>query len=152
VFLGLVSCTTSLQEDSLGWFMMRKYADEEKGISGFEPLGWGENAVIIQESFSGTYDELTQALFDETSLEEYPQSTGTYKGVALNWNLYSFKTQIQDLGSETVQVELAIAEGESKFYFVALVTLPEEFTKNEDKFRSVFLHTIYALSPYEGSQ
>jgi hypothetical protein len=151
LILGLVGCTTSLQEDSQGWFLMRYYTDEEKGIRGLEPLNWGENAVIIQESFPGNYDELTQALFDETSLEEYPQSTGTYKGAELTWKLYSFETQIQDLGQETVRVELAIAEGNAKFYFVALVALPEEYSSNEDKFWSVYLHTIYALSPYEGS-
>lgn len=151
LFLGLVSCTTSLQEDGQGWFLMRNYTDKEKGLRGLEPLDWGENAVIIQESFPGTVDELSQALFDETSLEEYPQSTGTYKGAALTWDLYSFETQIQDLGLETVRVELAIAEGDANFYFVAMVTLPEEYTKHEDKFRSVYLHTLYALTPYEGS-
>jgi hypothetical protein len=44
---------------------------------------------------------------------------------------------------------MALAGGESQGYFVALVALPEEYEEFPEKYSSVFLHTIYSLSPLD---
>ena len=86
---------------------------------------------------------------ETTTLDEFPDSTGRYQGAALSWDLYSFDTEIPELGPFTVHLNMALAGGDSQGYFVALVTLPEENEEFPEKYRSVFLHTIYSLSPNE---
>ena len=80
---------------------------------------------------------------------DVPPSTGSYQGLALSWNLYSFDSEIPELGPFIVHLDMALAEGDTQSYFVALVALPEEYEKYPEKYRSVFLHSIYALSPLE---
>ena len=40
--LGLISCSTSLDKDSQGWVLMRYYTNDEKGLSGIDPLDLGD--------------------------------------------------------------------------------------------------------------
>jgi hypothetical protein len=147
--LGLISCTKSLDKDSQGWVLMRYYTNEEKGLSGVEPLNLGDKAQLIQEVFPGSRAEMVAAALESTTLDEYPESSGSYQGRSLSWELYSFDTEILELGSFTVHVEMAIAEGETENYFVALVALPGEYEHFPEKYRSVYYHTIYSLSPIE---
>ncbi len=145
--LGLISCTTSLDKDSQGWVLMRYYTNQEKGLSGVEAVDLGENAQLVQEAFPGSRAEMVSATLESTILDEFPESTGSYQGAALSWDLYSFDTEIPELGPFTVHLDLALAEGDTRSYFVALVTLPEEYEKFPEKYRSIFLHSIYSLSP-----
>lgn len=148
--LGLISCTTSTyQKDSQGWVLMRYYTSEEKGFSGIEPVDLGEDVELVQEVFPGSIEELREAALESTDLQELPESTGTYQGTALTWDLYSFEAQIEELGPFPVSLDVAMAEGDSASYFVGLVSLPENNEENADKYQSVFYHTIYALSPLE---
>jgi hypothetical protein len=149
LILGLVSCTTSFQNDSQGLVMMRNYINEESSIRGVQPLDMGENAEIIQDSFPGTLDELLLIVMEQTNLDSFPEAIGSYKGGNFKWDLYSFDAQIEDAGPQPLKVDFALAEGESRFYFVALVAIPEDYEQNAEKYRTVFLHTIYALSPLD---
>ncbi|MES0361677.1 MAG: hypothetical protein ABUK20_12230 [Anaerolineales bacterium] len=147
--VGLISCTTSLDKDSQGWVLMRYYTNEERGLSGVEPIDLGDKAQLVQEAVPGSRDEMVAATLESTTLDEFPESTGSYQGAVLSWDLYSFNTEIPELGPFPVHVDMALAGGESLGYFVALVTLPEESEQFPEKYRSVFLHTIYSLSPLE---
>ena len=147
--LGLISCTTSLDKDSQGWVLMRYYTNEEKGLSGVEPVDLGDNAELVQEAFPGSRAEMVAATMESTTLDEFPESTGSYQGAALSWDLYSFNTEIPELGPFPVHVDMALAGGETQGYFVALITLPEEYAEFPEKYRSVLLHSIYSLSPLD---
>lgn len=147
--LGLISCTTSLDKESQGWVLMRNYTNEEKGVSGVEPVDLGDKAELIQEAFPGSRAEMVAATMESTILDELPESEGSYQGAALSWDLYSFETEIPELGPFAVHVDMALAGGESQGYFVALVALPEEYEQFSEKYSSVFLHTIYSLSPLD---
>jgi len=148
--LGLISCTSStFQNESQGWVLMRYYTSEEKGISGIEPVDLGEDVQLVQEAFPGSLEELRAAALESIDLQGFPESMGTYQGAALTWDLYSFEAQIADLGPFTVSLDMAIAEGDTVSYFVALVSLPENYEENADKYQSVFYHTLYAFSPIE---
>lgn len=148
--LDLISCTASnYQADSQGWVMMNYYTNQEKGISGLQPLELGENVEIIQEVFPGSIQELREAALEQMNIEEFPESIGKYHGRALSWDLYSFEAQIRELGPFDLAVNLAVAEGDSVSYFVALVALPEDYEANTEKYEAVFYHTLYAFSPAE---
>lgn len=147
--LGLISCSTSLDKDSQGWVLMRYYTNEEKGLSGIEPLDLGDMAELVQESFVGSRAEMEAATLESTNLEEFPESAGRYQGANLTWDLYSFETEIPELGPFEVHIDMALTGDESKGYFVALVVLPEEHENNPEKYNSIFLHSIYALSPID---
>ena len=86
---------------------------------------------------------------EQTNLDIFPEAIGSYKGANFNWDLYSFDAQIEEAGPQPLKVDFALAEGESRFYFVALVAIPEDYEQNAEKYRTVFQHTIYALSPLE---
>ena len=147
--LGLISCTTSLDKDSQGWVLMRYYTNQEKGLSGIEAVDLGENAQLVQEAFPGSRAEMVSATLESTILDEFPESTGSYQGAALSWDLYSFDTEIPELGPFEVHIDIALTGDDSQGYYVALVALPEDYEEFSEKYRSVFLHTIYSLSPYE---
>lgn len=149
LILGLISCTTSLDKDSQGWVLMRYYTNEEIGLSGVEPVDLGDKAELVQQAFPGPRAEMVAAAMESTTLEDFPESDGSYQGSVLSWDLYSFDTEIPELGQFPVHLNMAIAEDESQSYFVALVTLPEEYEKFPEKYRSVFLHSLYSLSPLE---
>jgi len=104
---------------------------------------------LVQEVFPGSLEELKAATIESTNSEELPASTGTYRGSSLTWELYMGEIQIPDLGPFTVTILLGIAADDAASYFVGLVTLPERYEENADKFQSVFYHTLYAFSPIE---
>ena len=76
---------------------------------------------------------------ESTILDEFPESEGSYQGATLSWDLYSFETEIPELGPFAVHVDMALAGGESQGYFVALVALPEEYEEFPEKYNSVLI-------------
>lgn len=148
--LGLISCgTPAFQQDDQGWVLVRYYTNEEKGISGVEPIDLGEEATIVQEFFPGSVEELGEAALESMDIEEFPESIGTYQGRSLTWSLYSFEAQIYDVGPFNVSVDMAVAESGANSYFVGLVVLPESYEENKEKYQATFFHTLYAFSPLE---
>lgn len=147
--LGLISCTTSFDKDSQGWVLMRYFTNEEKGISGVEPVDLGENAQLVQEVFPGSLEEMIEFAKESTSFVDIPPSTGSFQGQALTWDLYSFEAEIPEIGAFTVHLDMALAEGDTKSYSVALVALPDQYEKYPQKYQSVFLHSLYVLTPLD---
>ena len=128
---------------------MRYATNQEKGISGVEPVDLGEDVQLVQDVFPGSLEELKAEILKSTIPEELPVDTGTYQGSKLTWEVSIGETQIPDLGPFTVTALLGIAADETASYFVVLVTLPERYEENADKYQSVFYHTLYAFSPIE---
>jgi hypothetical protein len=147
--LAIASCTGSVAEDQGGLIIMEPFTSEEFGIRGIVPIGLPDQFALIQQSFPGTKDELTPVLLAEANLKELPESTGSYKGKAFTWDLYTFETQIEDVVPETVRVDLALAEDDSASYLVALVTLPGDYDADAPMFETIFLHAVYALAPLD---
>jgi hypothetical protein len=148
--LGLSSCSTAsyLNEDQ-GWILMRYTTNQDKGISGVEPVDLGEDVLLVQEVFPGTLEELKIETQKSISSGELPAPAGTFLGSGLTWELYTGETEIPDIGPFTVAVLLGIAADDKASYFVGLVTLPDSYEEHADKFQSVFYHTLYAYSPIE---
>lgn len=133
-----------------GTVIMAPFVDEQFGIRGNAPAeGWAERAVLLQQSFSGTTDELPTLLVEETDLIHLPRSIGTYRGSALTWQLYKFETQLQSADPGIYRVDMGLAEGEAAIYFVTLVTMPMEYEDHAALYESVFTHAMYALAPLE---
>jgi len=133
-----------------GMVIMAPFVDEQFGIRGNAPVeGWAERAVLLQQSFTGTLDELTALLVEETDLVRLPKSIGTYQGQALAWQLYRFETQLQSVGPGIYRVDMGVAESETAFYLVTLVTMPMEYQDQAALYESVFRHAMWALTPLE---
>ncbi len=128
---------------------MRYATNQENGVSGVEPVDLGEEVELVQEVFPGSLDELKATILESTNSKELPATTGIYRGSDLTWELYIGETQIPELGPFTVTLLMGIAADDTASYFVGLVTLPEKYEENADKFQSVFYHTLYAFSPIE---
>ena len=108
--LGLSSCSTAsyLNEDQ-GWVFMRYTTNQDKGISGVEPVDLGEDVLLVQEVFPGTLEELKIETQKSISSGELPAPAGTFLGSGLTWELYTGETEIPDIGPLTVAVLLGIA-------------------------------------------
>lgn len=147
--LALAACTGSVAEDHGGVIIMEPFTSEEFGIRGIVPASLPDQFALVQQSFPATKDELTPVLLAQANLKELPEPTGSYKGSAFTWDLYTFETQIEDVSPDMVRVDLALAEGDSASYLIALVTLPGDYDANAPMFETIFLHAVYALAPLD---
>jgi hypothetical protein len=148
----LAACAVRLPEGQAGAVPMIPFTDEEQGIRGNAPLeGWSDRAALLQQSYSGTLDELTALLVEQTDLVRVPRSTGMVRGAHLTWHLYTFTTQLEDVGPDLYRLDMGLAhvEQEARYYIVTLITLPMEYETNEALYRTVFEHALYALEPLE---
>jgi hypothetical protein len=128
---------------------MVPFTDDEQGIQGIMPMeGWADQAVLLQQSFQGTKDELVVLLTEQTDLIAVPRSIGTYKGSRFTWELYTFTTQLSDAGPGIYRVDMGLAEGD-KFYLVLLVSVPADYAAKAAMYDAVFTHALYALTPLE---
>jgi hypothetical protein len=150
ILLAAKACSLSLAGGDSGSVALVPYFNEELGIRGVEPLqGWTDQAQLVQLSFPGTTDELIAKVLADISLTQLPEPTGSYKGTTFIWDLYAFEAQIIDVGSEVFRVDLALAEGDSASYLVALATLPDAYDADAPLYETVFTHAVYALAPLE---
>jgi hypothetical protein len=150
MLLALGACSASLPQGERGSIALVPFWNEEMGIQGVEPLqNWAEQADLVQISVPGDMDDLVAIVQEQTEITELPEPSGTYRGKALTWSLWSTETQLKDAGPETWHVELALAEGESEAYLVALVVQPDEYDANPGLYDTVFGHALYALEPLE---
>jgi hypothetical protein len=144
----VTACGGGSADHGSGTVIMAPFVDEEQGIRGNAPAeGWAERAVLLQQSFSGTSDELTALLAEQTDLIGLPRSIGTYRGRALSWQLYRFETQLQSAGPGIYRVDMGVAQGEAAIYFVTLITMPMEYEDQAALYESVFTHAMWALTP-----
>ena len=165
VILAATACSASLADSDSGSIGLMPFTDEEFGIRGvvpwvcrrsnpgdFECEGLTPDqspAALIQQSFPGSRDELIPVLLDRVSVEQAPDKVGNYRGAAFTWDLYAFETQIVEAGSEAYRIDLALAEGDSASYLVALVTVPDVYDANAALYKAVFTRAVYALAPLE---
>jgi len=131
-----------------GTVIMAPFMDEAQGIRGNAPAeGWAERAVLLQQSFTGTADDLTALLAEQTDLIRLPRSIGTYEGRALTWQRYRFETQIPDAGPGIYRVDMGVAQGETAIYLVTLITESMEYERQAALYESVLTHAMWALTP-----
>jgi hypothetical protein len=150
VLLVVGACSASLPQSERGSIALLPYWNAEMGIQGVEPLqNWAEQAELVQISVPGTMDDLVAIVQEQTDITELPEPSSTYRGKALTWSLWSTETQLEDAGPGNWLVELALAEGESAGYLVALVVQPEAYAASPGLYDTVFRHALYALQPLE---
>jgi hypothetical protein len=165
VLLTATACAALPARGGSGSIALVPFSSPEFGIQGVVPQACRQEdagnfectgltsdsdaAVMVQQSLPASRDELIALLLDQVDLEQLPEPSGDYKGTAFAWDLYAFEAQIVDVGSEILRVDLALAEGDSASYLVALVTVPDVYDANAALFDTVFTHAVYALAPLE---
>jgi len=148
--LAIAACDFSLPQGTSGSIALIPFWDEEQGIQGVRPLeGWTQEAQLVEEAIPMSRPDAMTLLLADTDLTTLPESTGRYTGKTLVWDLYTFETHVQDASVGVVRVDLAVAEGGSKTYIVALVVLPDAYVAHPALFDTVFTHALYALEPME---
>jgi len=146
----VTACSGWGADHGSGTVIMAPFVDEQFGIRGNAPVeGWAERAVLLQQSFTGTSDELTALLAEQTDLIRLPKSIGTYEGRALTWQRYRFDTQLPDAGPGIYRVDMGVAQGEAAIYFVTLITMSVEHEDHAALYESVLTHAMWALTPLE---
>ena len=153
--LAPAACSSlSLPQGPAGTIGLMPFWDEEQAIQGVQPLeGWDEDTRLIQAALpAGDQDALAQLLAD-TDLSALPESTGTLKGRAFTWDLYTFESPLKGADVDMVHFQLAVAElgdGTSgPTYIALLLSLPENYEADPEFYNSVFTHVVYALEPME---
>jgi hypothetical protein len=163
MLLVVTACSMSLPAGDKGNLALTPFSSEEFSLRGVVPwacsqagpgasdcTGLSSNqslAVLLQQSVPVPLGDLGPSFLAQVSLEEFPESTATYKGTAFTWNLYTFEAQIYELGTEIYRVDLALAEGDSTSYSVALITSPDDYEANVALYDTLFTHVLYALAP-----
>ena len=165
LLLVLTACSASLPVGESGSIALVPFFHEEMGIRGVVPSGCNQPqagtvecanlisgqapVVLVQQAAPVPLDELIDALLASTTLEQLPEPTGSYKGSAFIWDLYTAETQIKDVGPVTVRLDLALAGSDSASYFVGMATLPEDYEANTALLQTVFTHALYSLAPLD---
>jgi hypothetical protein len=145
---GLVSCSSpAYQNQDQGWVLMRYVTDKDKGLAGIEAVDLGEEVEVVQEVFDGSLDVMKAEILKSITSGDLSSPNGTYEGADFTWDYYILETQIPDLGPFDVTLLLGLTTDNVKSYFAALVTLPDSYQENTQKYQSIFLHTLYAFSP-----
>jgi hypothetical protein len=150
VLLAMTACAAILPAGESGVVPMIPFVSEEHGIRGNAPMeGWSDRAVLNQESFPGTMDELVAIVVEKTDLVRIPKSSGVYRGAYLTWDLYTFSTRVEDAGPDVYRVDLGLAhvERDARYYLVILITRPMDYEENKALYQTVFEHALYALEP-----
>jgi hypothetical protein len=166
LLLGVVGCATPVPRGGKGTITMMPFfwGDEEFGIQGVAPVECpasetGEfvcsglyagqmQAAMVQQAAPVPLEELIDLLMESITTEELPQSTGTYKGRAYTWDLYSFNTQVPEVTPITMRLDMALADGNDRSSFVALLTVPQDYEAHAEVWDSIFRHAVYAFAPW----
>jgi hypothetical protein len=168
VLLMAAACGPSLPQGETGSIALIPFFNQELGIQGVVPHGCAQvgsdtfecanltpeqgSVVLVQSAVPGTMDDLVALVLDRTSFSKLPELADRYRGKAFTWDLYTAETRLTgagDAADETVHLDLALAEGDSAAYMVALVTLPAAYNANPVLYDTIFTHAAYALAPLE---
>jgi hypothetical protein len=152
--LALAACSVSLPQGASGHIALIPFWDEEQSIQGVQPLdGWAEDTMLVQAALPLDAEEALAELRAQTGLTDLPAPTGTLKGKAFTWDLYSFVGPLKDADVDLAHFQLAVAgtgDGTSgPTYLVVLLSLPEDYQAGPAIYDSVFTHVVYALEPME---
>jgi hypothetical protein len=148
--LALTACGASAPQEDAGWVGMQPFVNEESKIRGLIPqAGWSEVAQVQLDSAPMDVNELTAELVKQTpDLDELPERAATYRGRGLTWDEYSLEGHLPGV-DPLVRLNVALAEGDSLSYFVALAVLSEAYQAQPSLYDTVFRHVVYALEPLE---
>jgi hypothetical protein len=168
VLLVAVACGPALRQGDSGSVALIPFFNQELGIQGVVPHGCAQVSsdtfecanltpeqdfvVLVQSAVPGTLDDVVALVLDKTSFSKLPELADRYRGKAFTWDLYTGETRLTDAGDaadETVHLELALAEGDTAAYIVALVALPEAYNANPVLYDTIFTHAVYGLVPLE---
>jgi pimeloyl-ACP methyl ester carboxylesterase len=130
---------------------LEPFADEERGFRGLVPSGWQElrpanmararsvrdPAYFVLEAQPRSASELFSDLAGQLGLDASAEPVDEVSADALTWRLYRFQVQANPL-------DLALAEDESKAYFVLLISPADE---HELLYRQLFLPAVEAMGP-----
>ena len=148
--LATTACSVSLPQGTSGSIALIPFWDEEQGIQGVQPLeGWTEEAELVQAAIPGSREDVVSLILAQTGLSVLPESTGSFRGKALTWELYTIESSLAEAPVDNVHIYVAIAESGAKAYLVALPVLPDAFEANPALYDAVFTHALYALEPME---
>ena len=153
--LAPAACSSlSLPQGPAGALGLMPFWDEGQAIQGVHPLdGWSEDTMLVQAALPTDREGALAELWAQTGLTALPASTGTLKGRALTWDLYSFVGPLKDADVDTAHYQLAVAGTEdgtsAPTYIVVLLSLPEDYEAGPEFYDSVFTHVVYALEPME---
>jgi hypothetical protein len=168
MLLMAAACGPALPQGDSGLVALVPFFNQKLGIQGVVPHGCTQvgsdtfecanltpeqgSVVLVQSAVPGTMDDLVALVLDKTSFSKLPELADRYRGKAFTWDLYTAETRLADAGEvagATVHLDLALAEGDSEAYLVALVTLPEAYNANPVLYDTIFTHAAYALAPLE---
>ena len=163
ILLVASACTWSLPEGDSGVIAMAPFVSDDLGIRGIAPIGWDQvewdrfvrggaeriedHMELHQKAVPLTLDEMNALLLEQISLEELPESTATYDGAALTWDLLTLDTRINGADEFTFRLKLAVAARESESYFVAVLALPDTYDANATMLDAIFTHALDAFTP-----
>jgi len=143
-------CAVSLPPGDKGVVPMIPFWDEQMGIHGVMPLeGWSEEAMVLQQSFPGSRDELSALLLEQTDLVSLPRSRGVYQGAHMSWELYTFHTQLQDAPPGIYRIDMGVSEHNGVQYFVILICVSTTYDQHAPMYETVLEHALYALQPWQ---
>jgi hypothetical protein len=154
VLLAAAGCADFLPQGESGSVAMMPFTSEAHGIRGNTLLdGSVDWAILNQESFSGTREELVAVVVEQTDLLQLPRSAGTYQGAHLTWKIFGFGTRIKGAGPDVYHIDLALAQGkgDAKQYLVVLIAEPVDWAKKPARYRTVLEHALYAFEPLQES-
>jgi hypothetical protein len=168
LLLVAAACNPALPQGDSGLVALMPFFSQELGIQGVVPNGCAQVSsdtfecahltpeqdfmLLVQSAVPGAMDDLVALVLDKTSFSELPEPVDRYRGKVFTWDLYTGETRLIDAGDAAnviVHLDLALAEGDSAAYIVALVVLPEAYNANPVLYDTIFAHAAYALAPLE---
>jgi pimeloyl-ACP methyl ester carboxylesterase len=131
--------------------VLESYTDEARGFQGVIPAGWQEiqpanlvrgktaldPAYFVLEGKPGTAADLLADVLSQLGMDPELDPISSEEVGSFTWDFYAF-----ELGGNPV--DLALAEGGGKAYFVALISPPEE---HETLYQGLFLPAVEAMAP-----
>ncbi len=136
-----------------------RYSDHFYGVEGLVPAGWTEieygvvsggdastgTRLIVQQAAPGAgAEDLLAGLGAQLELGESPTPTGALETERLAWTLYSFETQAQLLGGQSLLADVALAESDFGAFLIGLIASPDE---HDALHEAVFLPAVHAFTP-----
>jgi len=161
--LTATACSLELPQGESGSIPFIPIFNQEAGIQGVVLLGCeAEDAdshncssvtpdesilEIVQFRLPGSREDIISIVKEQTALSHHPEPVAQYRRAAFTRDLYTFETQLNEIGPLTLWLDLAMAQDDTQSYLVAMDTLPEDHDSHAAWYDTVFTHVVYALSP-----
>jgi CubicO group peptidase (beta-lactamase class C family) len=132
---------------------LEPFTDENFGIIGLHPADWqalgpgtrspdGGVTVLAQQAAPGaSAEQVLQSLLPALLLDTAPEPLEAYESDSLLWDVYFVEV---NTGSETIPVDMALAEQNGTTYLILFQTTPDAY---EALHRDVFEVALAAFAP-----